>query len=90
MCQFSFLHVIPSFRFCVASMDVTPLLGCLYNGVSASHMHTLMDWQGCQYLYWWSELMVHHTPYKAEDESAPVFIYPPMVHYLGVMWPVCM
>ena len=85
MCQFSFLHVHPSFGCCVASMDVIPLLGCLYNGVSTSPMHSLMDWQGYQHMHGWLEFMVHHIPSKVEDESAPVFIHLPMEHSLGCM-----
>ena len=144
--------------YCVASMDVIPLLGCLYNGRPTPHVYILMNWECCQHLFgwlelmvyqtpskveaknepvffpprssilwvlcgqyecyplpwlliivyqtypcihWWIdravktcmgrlELMVHHTPSKAEDESAPVFIHLPMVHHLGVVWPVSM
>jgi len=51
MCQFSFLHVHPSFGCCVTSMDVIPLFGCLYNGVSTSPMYPKMDWRRFQHLY---------------------------------------
>ena len=50
-----------------------PCFSCLYNGELTSSMNTLMDWEGCQHLYEWLELVVHHTPpSNAEDESAPV------------------
>ena len=75
---------------CMTSMDVIPLCVCLCYGVSTSLMHPLMNWERCQYLYWLLEIMVYHTSSKAEDESAPVFIYPPMVYHVGVVWPVLM
>ena len=34
--------------------------------------------------------MVHHMPSKARARSVPVFIHPPIVHPLDVMWPVWM
>ena len=75
---------------CMTSMDVIPLFVCLCNGVSTSPMHPMMDWEWCQYLYQWLAIIVHHTASNVEDESAPVFIYPPMVYHLGVVWPVWM
>ena len=56
----------PSLRCCVASMDVIPVLDWLCNDISTSYMHTLMNWEGCQEVYGRLELMVHHTPPKAE------------------------
>ena len=69
--------------------------GCLYNGETNSQMHPLMDWEGCQHLYGWLELMVHHTPSTAITVSVPVFIHPPMVHPLSNvssawMWSHCL
>ena len=34
-----------------------------------------MNWDSCQYLYGWLELMVHHTPSKARVRSVPYFIH---------------
>ena len=66
-----------SFRCCMASMDVIQLLGYLYkNGILTSLIYPMMHWEGCQHLYGWLELMVHHTSSKA---SGPIFcrIYKP-------------
>ena len=58
MCQFSFFHVRPSFGCCVASMDVVPLLGCLYNGRPTSPIHpwyiigVLCGQYGCYPISW--------------------------------------
>jgi hypothetical protein len=71
--QFYFIHAGPSLECCVASMDKIPLLGCLYNCVSTSPMYPLMNWEGCQCLHWWLELMVHHTPSQAGARSVPKF-----------------
>ena len=35
-----------------------------------------MDWEWCQHLYGWFELMVHHTPSKERARSVPVFFHP--------------
>ena len=51
VCQFSSIYDGPSLEYCVASMYVVPLLGCLYNGVSTPTMTPLMHWEVCQYIY---------------------------------------
>ena len=48
----------------------------------------LMNREWCQHLNWCLDLIIHHTPSQAEYESAPVFIHPPMVHPLDIVWPV--
>ena len=82
VCQFSFIHAGPSLEYCVASMYVTPLLCYLCNSISTSHMHPQIYWEGCQCLHWWLEFMVHHTPSHARARSVPVFIHPPMGHFV--------
>ena len=75
VCQFSLIHAGPSLECCVVSMNVTPLLGCLFNGVSTPHMHPLINCEGCQHMYGWLELMVHPTSSQARARSGPVFIH---------------
>ena len=67
------------------SMDVILLFCCVYTGEPTSSMHPLMNWEGCQHLCGWLEIMVHHTPSKARARSVPVFTHQPMVH----PWSVC-
>ena len=66
------------------------LLSCLYNGKPTSPMHSLMNWEGCQHIYGWLELMVHHTLSKVRSRSVPVFIHRHMVYHWSVVWPVIM
>ena len=74
----------------VASMDIIPLFDCLCNVRSTSPMYILINWEGCQHLYGWLEIMLHHTSSKVEDTSVSVFIHLSMVHPSGVVWPVWM
>ena len=62
VCQFSFIHAVTSLEYCVASMDVIPLLGYLCNCVSTSPMYQQMNWEWCQNLYRRLEFRIHHTP----------------------------
>ena len=71
-------------------MDVILWVGCLYNSEPTSHMYPLMNWEESQDLYWWLELMVYHIPSKTSARSVLVFIHPPMVHPLDVIWTVWM
>ena len=90
VCQFSSIHVGPTLECYVASMDMIPLFGRLCNCLSTSTMHILMNSEGYEHMNEYMELMVHHTSFNAEDESAPVLIHPPMVHPLDIVWPVWM
>ena len=65
------------------------LLVQLFINLTHAPLH-LYHWEGCQHMYGWLECIVHHTPSKAENESAPVCIHPPMVHPLDVIWPAWM
>jgi len=65
-----------SFEYCVASIDVVPLLCCLWNGVSTTLMYPQIDQERCQNLDGWLEFKVHHTHTKARPRSGPVFLYP--------------
>ena len=77
-----------SLECCMASMDMIPLLGCLSNIVSSSLMHSLMNWEGCQTLYGYLDLMLHNKSLKVESKSVPGIIYLPIVHPWSVVWPV--
>ena len=88
--QFPYIQAGPSSECCVSNMDSIPVFYCLCNGVLTSYMHLLMDWERSQPLHWWLELMVNHTPFKVEVESAPGSIHPPMVHPVNVVWTILM
>ena len=62
----------------------------IYNDRPTSPMHPLMNWEGCQPLYGWLKLMVHHIPSQARARCVPVFFHPPMLHpwSWSIMWPV--
>ena len=51
VCQFYFIHDGQSLKWCVASMNVIPLLGCVCNGISIATMPPQMDWEGYQHMY---------------------------------------
>ena len=42
----------------------------------ASTFSTSSNWEGCQHMDGWLELMVHYISFKAEAESLPVFFHP--------------
>ena len=69
---------------CVASIDVIPLLGCLYNGGPTPHVYILINWEWHQHLFGWLELMVYHTPSKVEAKHMP-FYFPPCSSILLVL-----
>ena len=61
-----------------------------------SHMHLLMNWEKCQHIDWWWEVMIYyHSQFKVEDESALDFIHLHMAHHWGDvltvwMWSSCL
>ena len=77
VCQFSSICAGPSLECCVASMDMTPLLGCLYSGISTSPMHTQMDWEGGVNTYMddWSSWYITHHPWHKQEVSQVSCIY---------------
>ena len=72
-------------------MDVIPLVACAIVDQPHTYNHWWFGiWRRCQHLYGWLELMVHHTPSKAEAKNVPVFFHPPMAHPCpwSVVWSV--
>jgi len=50
-------------------------------------MHTFINLEGCQHLYGWLELMVQHTPFKAEYErKVSQFSF---IHQWCILWVLC-
>ena len=66
LCQFSSMTHSISLGCCMLSIDVIPLICCMYNGVSTLHIYPLINWEDCWQIYGWLELMVYYTPPKAE------------------------